>query len=92
MPRWAWALLGSAANWFAGCAVGVAVANWYERAMYPPEPDPVHFDVGGVFLAAWVLAWLAGTGGSIWLAYRRRARHAEPSAAADAAPKAGPRC
>jgi len=81
MPRWAWSLLGSAASWLAAGAVGVVAANLYERSMYPPEPDPVHFDVGGVFLAVWAVAWLAGTAASVWLAYRGRASGAAPDPA-----------
>lgn len=77
MPRWMWALLGSAVSWFAGFAVGIAVSVAYERAMYPPEPDPIHFDVVELFLAVWVLAWLAGTVGSVWLAYQRPRRQTE---------------
>jgi len=69
----------------------VVAAGAYERAMYPPEPDPVHFDVGGVFLAVWVLGWLAGTGGAVWMAYRGRARPTEPGAAADPAAGGGSR-
>ena len=81
MPRRVWAVVGSAASWFAGGAVGLAAAIGYERAVYPPEPDPVHFDAGGVGLVVWVLAWLAGTVGSAWLACRR-APDAGPGAAA----------
>jgi hypothetical protein len=79
MPRWAWALLGSAVSWLVGGVVGVAAAIIYERVTYPPEPDPVHFDVGGVFLGVWVVVWGAGTAGSVWLAYREWTRQAAPA-------------
>lgn len=54
-----WILIGC---WVLGCPVGLAAAHVYYRMMYDPEPDPVHFDVGGVFLLVWLVVAVAGTG------------------------------
>lgn len=86
MPRWIWALYGSGVSWFAGYAFGIAVSCAYERAVYPPDPDPdplIRVDVVGVFVAVWVLAWLVFSIGAVWLAYRR-VPDTEPGAAPDA--------
>jgi hypothetical protein len=56
--------MGCVASWVVGCAIGVMAAKLYEQRMYPPEPDPVHFDVGGVFLLVWVVV---GVAGSCWV-------------------------
>ncbi len=58
---WVGAALGSLASGFVGLLIAAAAAGAYERALYPPEPDPVHFDVAGIFLMAWVVVWVAGT-------------------------------
>ena len=75
--RWLFPLLGCCAVWGVAMVLGVIVANLYDRAMYPPEPDPVHFDVGFVFLLAWLFFGLVG---SIWFV-RRPVRGGRPPAA-----------
>jgi hypothetical protein len=70
MTRWAKAIFGSCGSWVAGGVVGPFTAICYERLMYPPEPDPIHFDVGGVFLGVWAAVWLMGTIGSAWWVFR----------------------
>jgi hypothetical protein len=59
--RWGIAVIGCLASWISGCFAGAWIAGLYERAMYPPARDPVHFDVGGVFLLAWAAIGLLGS-------------------------------
>lgn len=53
-----WTVVGA---WILGLPVGLVAATIYDRIMYDPEPDPVRFDVGGVFLLGWLLVGVAGT-------------------------------
>jgi hypothetical protein len=66
MSRWTKTVIGSVVFFMIGGAVGLLAALAYERIKYLPEPDPVHFDVGSVFLAVWIVVWLAGTVATVW--------------------------
>lgn len=70
--RWIVAATGCVVSWVVGLVVGGIAANVFQRAMYPPEPDSVHFDVGGVLLLVWALIGLLGSvlfiGRAVWRA------------------------
>ena len=59
--RWGIAVIGCLTSWIFGCVVGAWIAGLYERVMYPPARDPVHFDVGSVFQLAWAVIGLLGS-------------------------------
>lgn len=73
MRRCAIAFLGSSASLCVGCLLGFWIAHWYEIVNYAPEPDPLHFDVAGVWLLTWTAIWVLGTVASLWLAFSRTA-------------------
>ncbi|HUE70368.1 MAG TPA: hypothetical protein VMP01_05710 [Pirellulaceae bacterium] len=59
--KWLVGFLGCLLSWMVGLFGGAWIAKAYERMMYPPELDPVHFDVGGVFLLAWLVIGFTGS-------------------------------
>jgi hypothetical protein len=62
-------LIGSGISFMAGAVIGFWAATAYQRHYYP-EPDPVHFDIGAVWLGVWLVAWIAGSTTS-WILSRR---------------------
>jgi hypothetical protein len=65
-----WVSVGPVFSWLVGFVVGGIVASVYSKLMYLPEPDPVHFDVAGVFLGTSVMIGGVGTVVSVVCAVR----------------------
>ncbi|SFI46071.1 hypothetical protein [Planctomicrobium piriforme] len=76
MPRWLVVTLGSAVALVTGGILGLFAAWGYERFMYVPEPDPVHFDVVAVWGGVWTFIWIGGTSG--WFCWVYRVPKAKP--------------
>jgi hypothetical protein len=75
-----WVLIGSGVSFLTGGAVGLFIANMYERFYYEPEPDPLHFDVAFVWLGAWTVICILGSAAFVYLAWRRkRAKEVSPT-------------
>ena len=68
--RCCWVSVGPVVSWLVGLVTGIVIASIYSRLRYPPEPDPVHFDVAGIFLATMALIGITGTIVSVVCAVR----------------------
>ncbi len=57
------AVAGFFGSWLFGYIAAGAVAMTYDTVLYPPDPDPIRYDVALLFFGVW---FVVGSAGSWW--------------------------